>query len=143
MRDLPFDPDVLLFGGYLFQFLGEPENALACFRRFDAVALLDAYRPGVRSGTGACYVQMGQFEEALPELDEAIRLMPSYVAARRWRIAALAQLGRLDEAREALADHDRLLPGQTIALVRHGSRYADTPGLRNYFDGLRMAGMPE
>jgi len=70
-------------------------------------------------------------------------MAPSYTAAHRWRTAALAQLGRLEEAREALAEHDRLLPGQTIALVRDGSRYADTPGLRYYFEGLAMAGMPE
>ncbi len=143
LRDLPFDPDVLLFGGYLFQFLGEPENALACFRRFDEVGLSESYRPAIRSGTGASYVQMGRFEDALEELDAAIRLAPGYSSAYHWRAAALANLGRLDEARESLTDHERLVPGETLTSIRQGSRYADTRGLSYYFDGLRMAGMPE
>jgi adenylate cyclase len=143
LRDLPFDPEALTGAGFVYQFTGEPQKALECFQRFDVVGRYHIFQPGVRSGTAAAYVQLGRYEDALPHSEAAIRLSPEYVAAHRWRIAALAQLGRLDEARDLLAAHDRILPGMTIASVREGSHYVDTPETARYFDGLRLAGMPE
>lgn len=86
---------------------------------------------------------LGRYEQALTHLDAALRAAPDYVSAYRWKAAALAQLGRLDEARGVLADHEALLPNQTISLVQSGSRYVDNEATQRYFDGLRMAGMPD
>ena len=143
LRNLPFDPDALLFTGYVFNFIGEAQNALECFDKFHTIARHHHYAPPAHNGAGAARVMVGRYEDALVHLNEANRLASGYVAAYRWRAAALAHLGRLEEAREMLAQHDALLPGQTIASVRAGSRYVINDATDRYFDGLRLAGMPD
>ncbi len=86
---------------------------------------------------------LGRYDQALQHLASALQADPDYISAYRWKTAALAQMGRLDEARAVLAEHDVRLPDQTIALVQSGSRYVDNDATQRYFIGLRLAGMPE
>ncbi len=143
LRDLPFDPEALMFAGYLFQFLGEPEQALACYHQFDTIARHHPYRSTILSGKGSALHQLGRSDEALVHLNEALRLVPGHVAAQRWRIAALALIGRIDDAQAALDMHQEMLPDTTLAKVRAGSRYVQNAATDRYFEGLRLAGMPE
>jgi hypothetical protein len=54
----------------------------------------------------------------LAHLDTALQAAPSYTGALRWKIACLAHLGRMAEAKEALACHDQYVPGYTITDLR-------------------------
>ncbi|MFC6584012.1 tetratricopeptide repeat protein [Sulfitobacter aestuariivivens] len=143
MRDMPFDPNALICAGFIYQFTGQPTQGLACFDRFLSFARFNNLAVAAISGKGSCLIQLGRFEEGLDFSEQAIAAVPGYTAAHRWRIAALAQLGRDAEARAALEEHRAILPDATIASVRSGSRYVDTPGTEYYFEGLRRAGMPE
>ncbi|MFL5273776.1 MAG: tetratricopeptide repeat protein, partial [Anaeromyxobacteraceae bacterium] len=49
----------------------------------------------------ATLFEAGALEDALARAEEAMALAPRAVAAQHWRAAALAGLGRADEAREA------------------------------------------
>lgn len=47
LRYLPFDPDVLLMGGYLFLYTGEPKPALDCFKKLSLFAMQTPYVSGI------------------------------------------------------------------------------------------------
>jgi len=57
--------------------------------------------------------------------------------------AALAQSGRLQEAREAAEDAVAQLPSLTLSYLRETLPTKDPAGLDPYLDGLRAAGIPE
>lgn len=143
LRDIPFDLDALAFGGFLFNYIGEPQTALACFRKFDMFATHHQYATPVRSGTGGALMMLGRLDEAIGHFDTAIRQSPDYPAPYRWKAAALAHLGRMEEARAILAKHDAMLPGVTLrSLAAHSYSEAVTAH-KIYIEGLRLAGMPE
>jgi len=115
--------------------------------------------------------EAGRFEEALHRADEAIRRDGRSLAAHHYRAAALAELGRLEEAREAYEaalaldrddldllagaadfhvnllqedEPDRELVERGIALARRGAklaRKADDPALEGEFRRLEAAGL--
>ena len=58
-------------------------------------------------------------------------------------IAALAQLGRLDEARNCIQELRVKRPNTSIAFVRETHLFGDTASFAHYLDGLRMAGLPD
>ena len=63
-----------------------------------------------------------------------------------WLAAALARLGRLEEAREAARAGLELNPSFTIARLR-SLAFSDNPvylaGRERLYEGLRLAGVPE
>ena len=58
-------------------------------------------------------------------------------------IAALAQLGRLDEARNCIQELQVQRPNTSIAFVRETHLFGDTASFAHYLGGLRMAGLPD
>ena len=68
---------------------------------------------------------------------------PLDATLQRALASAHANAGRMDEARAAMATVMELVPDESIAFGRKRSGYSDTPGTRRYFEGLRLAGMPE
>ena len=58
-------------------------------------------------------------------------------------IAALAQLGRLDEARNCIQQLQVKRPNTSIAFVRETHLFGDTASFAHYLGGLRMAGLPD
>ncbi|MDP7547799.1 MAG: hypothetical protein QGF20_10935 [Alphaproteobacteria bacterium] len=72
--------------------------------------------------------------------DEAIRTNPDFAGLYRQRAAALAKLGREEEARDDIKQVLRLDPGNTIKTMRETPFWQDIESL---LDGLRRAGLPE
>ena len=58
-------------------------------------------------------------------------------------IAALAQLGRLDEARNCIQELQVKRPNTSLAFVRETHLFGDTASFAHYLGGLRMAGLPD
>jgi adenylate cyclase len=102
LQGLPFEPDLLIWAGYIHLFIGEPVAALDCFNRFGRCVKLDAYIPAVRSGAAGALVQLGRFEEAIARADEALRLNPLAPSPHRAKAAACGWLRRAEEAALAL-----------------------------------------
>ena len=57
--------------------------------------------------------------------------------------AACGQLGRLDEAREALTAGDRLRPDVSEEFIKTVWPFANPANLEAFLDGVRKAGLPE
>jgi hypothetical protein len=67
----------------------------------------------------------------------------SRLAANRLLVASLAQLGRLEEAREARALLAVALPGYTLAAAATHLALRDAPLREPYLNGLREADLAD
>jgi tetratricopeptide (TPR) repeat protein len=89
---------------------------------------------------------LGRDEDALSWLTRSIDFSPNVPPPYFFLAAALARLGRLDEAREAARAGLELNPGFTIARLRSLS-FSDNPaylaGRERVYEGMRMAGVPD
>jgi tetratricopeptide (TPR) repeat protein len=91
---------------------------------------------------------LGSWEQAVAWLRRAIEANRNFADAYFHLAAALAQLGRLDEARSAVKAGLALNPAFSISRVRAAwTARSDDPtylaGLEPGFEGLRKAGVPE
>ena len=68
---------------------------------------------------------------------------PRLVTAMRVKVAALAHLGRLDEARLELSRVLAIYPKLTIAGLREYAHFMAPEVLELQVTGLRLAGLPE
>ncbi|HEY1863274.1 MAG TPA: tetratricopeptide repeat protein [Roseiarcus sp.] len=85
-------------------------------------------------------------EEAVNWLNRSISLNRNHPTPHCLLAAALARLGRIEEAREAARMALELNPSFTIARYR-SSTFSDNPvylaGRERIYEGMRLAGVPE
>jgi len=152
-RALTYNPnstEALMLSGTLRAFSGDTATAL---RQLNEARRLSP--PGIRTmATGAFGFYLasfvdGDYERVLDWTAESLREHPTNIVALRYRIAALALLGRLDEARQAVQRVLALNPALTISRCR---RHVEVemhnpykrPGVAEaYYQGLPLAGLPE
>jgi TolB-like protein/class 3 adenylate cyclase len=99
-----------------------------------------------RGQSGIAKVFLGRYEEAVPRLRQSIEISGNFSAVYFYLAVALAELGRLDEARVAVQNGLALDPSFTILRYRN-STPSDNPTFlrareRNYV-AMRKAGVPE
>jgi TolB-like protein/class 3 adenylate cyclase/TPR repeat protein len=97
---------------------------------------------------GLAKLHPGKYEQAIGWFRQAIEANRNYPAANFNLAAALAQLGRLDEAHSAVGAGLALNPAFTVSRARAAlTARSDDPTylaqLEPIFDGLRKAGVPE
>ncbi|MDG1182934.1 MAG: tetratricopeptide repeat protein [Tateyamaria sp.] len=139
----PFDMETLLFSGWAYLWMGDPLPALECFAKFRKLGRLSSDRVVGFAGAANASVQAGRLEEALTFVSQAYQLAPNYVFVHTTNAAALALLGRKEEAASAMKNVLRLVPGATLEKTRASSNYGGTPEGERYLEGLRLAGLPE
>jgi TolB-like protein/class 3 adenylate cyclase/Flp pilus assembly protein TadD len=95
---------------------------------------------------GLAKLLMGACEDAVALLSRSIELNRNYPQAHFYLAAALAHLGRLEEARSAVQAGLALSPGFTIRRFRAGAQ-SDNPTFlaqrERVYEGLHKAGVPE
>jgi adenylate cyclase len=92
----------------------------------------------------AAHLLAGRFEQAIEWADRAMHDQPRVNPARRIKIAAEVQLGRLDKARTELGRLLVIQPGATIAHFRANAARSAAPEFLDVVSGgLRLAGLPE
>jgi tetratricopeptide (TPR) repeat protein len=99
-----------------------------------------------RGLAGIAKIFLGRYEEALVRLRKSIEINGNFSTAQFYLAVALAELGRLDEARIAVQNGLALDPRFTIRRY-HESAPSDNPTFmkareRNYV-AMRNAGVPE
>lgn len=110
------------------------------YRRALRLAPNDPSQTHVMGGLSRIRMMQGRFEEALRWSERALLVNQNYGGAHWSRVAASAQLGRMNEARRHLAAFQRAQPGVTIASIRaaqptRANRMAAT------LEGLERAGL--
>ena len=93
-------------------------------------------------GLAASHFFVGHFEETVALTGRILEDVPTHNAARRYRAAALAHLGRIEEAEAVVAELLKVQPNSSLRTSRstgfHDPRMADL-----YITGLEKAGLPE
>jgi adenylate cyclase len=85
---------------------------------------------------------LGQYDASLSWAREALYLNPSHLQALAVRAAALAQLGRSDEAAKAAEVLRSTFPGITVERHLRNFRWKTQADIAHYRDGLLKAGVP-
>jgi adenylate cyclase len=132
-------------------YLGATREAVEWFRRADRIAPTDPTRWTWLQGLGRALMQLGEHEEAVEALRQAVESNPGSRRGRAFLAAAEALAGNMPQARRAMAEFTRTDPGMTVSrfvadrssvpLSAAGSAYLRENEL--VLDGLRRAGMPE
>src|SRR5262249_24104548 len=85
----------------------------------------------------------GRPAEALDWVNIALARNGNYSPSHWLRIAALVHLGRLDEARQAVAIFPAKEPRANLEGISRGQHARDPHRIAVVIDGLRKAGLPE
>lgn len=128
--------------GWICVYAGQSERAIAHLQRSMRLNPLDPADFHTWAPLAHAFIQLGRDDEALEAARQATQRGPNYIAAWRALSAILALTGRLEEAHAAMATLLRLAP--TMSLTSMTSVPTRTAAARaRYFEGLRLAGMPE
>ncbi len=122
---------------------GRADEALPHLVEAIRLSPADPDAAGYNSRIGMAHFYLGDYEAAVQWTEKGIRLPGSAWMMRAYRVAALAQLGRDDDASDALAELLRFRPDITLSFVRDRLPTTDAAYLENLFDGLRKAGLPK
>jgi adenylate cyclase len=114
----------------------------------EALAALDSSVPKVSLGPRYYWEARGEILFQLRRYDEAIEALTKldrgrYFWVQAFIVAALAQAGRVEEARDQLTVLHREQPDVTIARMLKAAVYKDERMRSHLIEGLRKAGMPE
>jgi tetratricopeptide (TPR) repeat protein len=95
---------------------------------------------------GTAEFSLGRDEEAVAWLRDSLEANRNFRLTHFYLAAALAHLGRLEEARAAVSAGLAIGPGFTVSRVR-ASSVSDNPTYlarrERFIDGVRKAGLPE
>jgi adenylate cyclase len=108
-RALKMNPGHVLawdISGNVLMQAGEYEEALARYERFLHLDPKSPWRTWVLPSMGCCLVAMGRFDEAIAPSKEGLQIGPNNPWGAAALVAALAHSGRIEEARQVLAQFD-------------------------------------
>jgi tetratricopeptide (TPR) repeat protein len=126
--------------------LGRPEETEAHVREALRLSPHDTSAFVWLAGVGFASFNLGQDEDAIVWLRRSIETNRNYSVAHFFHAAALAHLGRMEEARAAVEAGLTFDPSFTI-VRRRANPFSSNPAyleqIDRYYAGLRMAGAPE
>ena len=126
--------------GWVYRYVGGPEEALLSFERAIRLSPLDPMLYDTYTGVASTFITLGRFDEAVSEARKALRQNPLFTSAYRCLAAALAYLGRNTEAEEAAARLLEIEPNFRISKwVGYGGQWQG----KKFIEGLRLAGLPD
>ena len=145
-RALMLNPNGFLahmHNGWIQCIAGNPAAAIDPFTRALRLSPRDRFTGFCEAGLAVARRDVGQPQEALVWAQRAIMSMPLLASGYRTAAVALVDLGRIDEARERIAQLLKALPEDRIRLdfVRRHNRNAATADA--WIAALRVAGLPD
>jgi tetratricopeptide (TPR) repeat protein len=133
-----------LRGGWMKNWLGEPEPAIERFARAMRLNPLDPHVSGMRSGTAHSHFFLGRYDLAVSWAAMALQDNPDYQAGLRIDAASNAMAGRTEQAQKAVARLRQLNPALRVSNLKNVlGPYRHPEDLSRYEEGLRQAGLPE
>ena len=127
-------------------FAGRAEETEAHVQEALRLSPRDSFAYQWIASVAATKLNLGADAEAAQWARRSIEANRNFPLAHFWLAAALAQLGRLDEARQAIQPGLALAPGFTLARYRAGVQ-SDNPTYlaqrERIIEGMRKAGVPE
>jgi adenylate cyclase len=128
--------------GWVYTYNGEPERARIHFETALRLNPLDPRGYLIFNGLALASIIAGEFEDAERWTRRALDLRAAWPASLRFRAAALAHLGRIEEAQAVIAKLMSIQPNSSVSrAARVGIK--DERHQSIMLDGLRRAGLPE
>ena len=132
------------WGGWVKNWLGEPQAAIERFARAMRLSPLDPRLTGMRSGTAFAHFFLGRYDEAASWAAMALQDNPDYQPGLRIAAASNAMAGRPEQAHKAMARLRRLNPALCVSNLKDVlGPYRRAEDVSRYEEGLRQAGLPE
>ena len=132
------------YGGWVKNWLGEPEAAIERFARAMRLSPLDPWVTGMRAGTAHAHFFLGRYDEAASWAAMALQDNPDYQPGLRIAAASNAMAGRPEQAHKAMARLRQLNPALRVSNLKDVlGPYRRAEDLSRYEEGLRQAGLPE
>ena len=101
------------YGGWVKNYLGEPEPAIERFARAMRLSPLDPLVTGMRTGTAYAHFFLGRYDEAASWAAMALQDNPDFQPGLRIAAASNAMAGRPEQAHKAVARLRQLNPDAT------------------------------
>ncbi len=143
-RSMALNPNsshVCQLGGYTLLYAGDPDRAIEWFRQGLRVSPVGAGSFILFSGLASALIMLGRDDEALMWASKSVASNAFWASGLRVQACALANLGRMEEARAVAARIMEMWPGFRVGHVRE-HRQAGT-GLDRFLDGFLRAGLPD
>ena len=133
----PNDADVLVFLQEAYTFDGEPEKGIASVQQ--AMRLNPHYPEWYLWHLSFALYANSQYEEAISTLRKVVDIKePSRILA-----AALAMVGRIDEAQQVAQDFLTVFPEFSINQWASMQPFKNNSDLQKFIKGYRLAGLPD
>jgi tetratricopeptide (TPR) repeat protein len=133
-----------IFGGWVKNYLGEPEPAIERFARAMRLSPLDPWVTAMRAGTAHAHFLLGRYDEAASWAAMVLQDNPDYQPGLRIAAASNAMAGRPEQAHEAIARLRQLNPALRVSILKNvRGPYRRAEDLSRLEEGLRQAGLPE
>ena len=132
------------FGGWVKNWLGEPEAAIERFARAMRLSPLDPLAVRMRNGTAYAHFFLGRYAEAASWAAMALQDNADYQPGLRIAAASNALAGRPEQAHKAVARLRLLNPTLSVSTLKDVlGPFRRAEDLLRYEEGLRQAGLPE
>ena len=132
------------YGGWVKNWLGEPEPAIERFAHAMRLSPLDPRATAMRAGTAHAHFFLGRYDEAASWAAMALQDNPDFQTGLRIDAASNAMAGRPEQARRAVARLRQLNPALHVSTLKDVvGPYRHSEDLSRYEEGLRQAGLPE
>jgi adenylate cyclase len=132
------------FGGWVKNWLGEPEPAIERFARAMRLSPLDPWLRGMRGGTAHAHFFLGHYNEAASWAEMALQDNPDFQSGLRIDAASNAMAGRVEQAQKAVVRLRQLNPALRVSNLKDVlGPYRRAEDLSLYEEGMRRAGLPE
>jgi len=129
--------------GQMCLYDGRPEEAIALAEKGIYLSPYDPRMSLWLPALAGAHYKLGHYAEAIETGLRSWTLNRNWPAGLRYAVAGLAQLGREDEAKAALADLRRLDPSLSYVESNLKRVYKDPAAIDHILDGLRKAGWRE
>ncbi|MFB9264435.1 adenylate/guanylate cyclase domain-containing protein [Bradyrhizobium erythrophlei] len=131
-------------GGWVKNWLGDPESAIERFARAMRLSPLDPRATEMRAGTAHAHFFLGHYDEAASWAAMALQDNPDNQAGLRIDAAGKAMAGRPEQAHKAVARLRQVNPALRVSTLKDVlGPYRRAEDLARYQEGLRRAGLPE
>jgi TolB-like protein len=139
----PNSAPVLLSIGWMRAYTGDPDAALELIGRAKRLSPVDPVAFIFGAATSYAHFVAGRYEQAAQAARDALRARSTYLVSQRLLAASLGQLGRMEEAAEAVRALLVIAPGYRLADAAGHASMQDPAARQRFLDGLRRAGLPE